>query len=396
MQSFLYLADSSRFEGGAKPDGTSFELLIPTACLEGQRIDGQEIELWIAESRLGRVFLLSLFLVEEISTTNTSGYHLVVGSCTNSVHYRRVGADLEDYEITHLLSFETSKGVDLLYEIKYSDATVLHEFVKSRWKVSLRPQNPDKLEKLLHAYEALGPKALLDPYLAIALVKANYVESELYRSARNPAWVSPTISLAMEFCQTAGNFFDSNAFLEFEIERSTGVVAVPARMISTDLREFRESDFQARKFMWPELAASSYNFFDALRKTERAEARHQEILRDCCSYLKSKNVIPMMNVNVDLAFDSDNGFHVYEIKSANAGNFRDQVLKGFVQVLEYTHLFQDSGYKVATSAVVAEAPRGDFSMEYYAKLLASHGVLLLIYNSKLEWPERCAIPIYSQ
>lgn len=392
VTSFLYLTDSSRFAGSSVPSFIKFELLIPITCFEGSEIRGSEIDLWVAEVRHGSAILLSNIQVDEISTTDTSGYILIIGNVASSTCYRRIGSEPDGYEVGGLLGIPDGGVIsDKLIKLKTSNVTDLNNLVKSRWKVSLKATNTDKLDKLYRSYEELDMKQLLDPYLATCLVKSNFSESELYKSQRDPDWMSPSISLAVDLCQKAGVRFEDEAFLNFTTRGKSRIGHVPMRMISTDLREFVASDFQTRKFMWPCIDASPFNFFDALRKTERAEGRHQEILKDCYEFLISKNFKPLMNVNVDLAYEAFSGFYIFEIKSANVFNFRDQVLKGFVQVLEYTHTFQGAGHKVSGSAVIVEAPYEDCDIAYYESLLSRHGVRLVVYDSKLDWPSRCNI-----
>lgn len=387
MKSFLYLVDASKLHGDAEPDGTNFELLIPRSILDASSFDEVFIELWVAEVRATETALLSRYVVEEISTTYHSGYYLVVGSNVNSTHYRTSNAAVDGYGITDLVR----EGVQStsFFSLGKGERDALERLVKSRWKTSLRPHPADKILNLLKKIDAMQERSIVDPAFAISLVKTTYAESELTKSPKDPAWMSPSMSLAKAYLDSMAISVDDEAFFNFEWTGTDENLEFTDRVIRTDLRTITESDCESRTFKWPQVDIPSKNYFDVLHKTERAEARHQQILSDCCRFLKDNGVVPLMNINVDLAYEYEDGFGLCEIKSSTPVNFRDQVLKGFVQILEYSYSFQRAGHVVNQRTVIIDKPCEFFLFDYFQTLLASHSVDLQIYDEKLEWPMRC-------
>jgi len=68
---------------------------------------------------------------------------------------------------------------------------------------------------------------------------------------------------------------------------------------------------------------------------ERAEAAHQQILKEVCTVLRDFNVVPYQSRSIDLYFSFSFSSYIAEIKSATKLNFEAQLESGLIQILRY-------------------------------------------------------------
>ena len=130
------------------------------------------------------------------------------------------------------------------------------------------------------------------------------------------------------------------------------------------------------------------DFTAAILKTERAEKRHQAILKDIVSVLIASGKECMETRSVDLAVQSSNGLSLFEVKSATEDNFFSQVMKAVLQLLYYAHAFRLAGAPVVRLCVIVDKPPQYVPSEELQDFLSSLNIELLVYDEMQEWPTR--------
>jgi len=127
---------------------------------------------------------------------------------------------------------------------------------------------------------------------------------------------------------------------------------------------------------------------EQLRKTQMAEVRHQEIVKQLAQYLISIGLHPLETRSIDLAVRLGNVLTICEIKSANAENIQNQMDKGVIQLLRYsTAINAEESAPCCALLIVENCP--DFGNFIQGKnMLARLGYSLMVYNDKRSWPDR--------
>lgn len=122
--------------------------------------------------------------------------------------------------------------------------------------------------------------------------------------------------------------------------------------------------------------------------TSRAEARHQEILREVALRLLALGVTPLASRSIDLAVKIADGKTVlFEVKSASIANVASQAAKGIFQLHAYALALGAEGDGVARLGLVQEALGADID-DWITRVAESTGVIHLPYRDGESWPGR--------
>lgn len=130
------------------------------------------------------------------------------------------------------------------------------------------------------------------------------------------------------------------------------------------------------------------NLSDAIEKTEHAEKRHQDIVRDLAGRLLIIGMTPMQSSSIDLLIQNENYYIAFEIKSSNSENLLSQSAKGAFQLACYRKALIDEGYVVKYLGLVLEKVASNEINKYIYEILKSNGVRTFYYNKDVDWPER--------
>jgi hypothetical protein len=125
-----------------------------------------------------------------------------------------------------------------------------------------------------------------------------------------------------------------------------------------------------------------------MEKTELAEKRHQDILRDFSTFLISKRLFPKQSLSIDLALDDNDSISVFEIKTANESNIFQQTSKGLFQLLCYREKLIRCNFSIKHTVLILTKLSDSTSETFISNLLAPLGITTLIYNDKFAWPDR--------
>ena len=140
-------------------------------------------------------------------------------------------------------------------------------------------------------------------------------------------------------------------------------------------REFRASDL------------NTLNPIDRIKKTEAAEQRHQEILRDVACYLLSKGLQPFQSNSVDLAYMLSATLFVFEIKTANLENAITQASKGAFQLACYKNALSAEYESIAISLLLEDTGSAELN-SFILDTMQTLGISTYFYNGEVEWPFR--------
>lgn len=126
---------------------------------------------------------------------------------------------------------------------------------------------------------------------------------------------------------------------------------------------------------------------NALNKTEEAEKRHQDILRDICSFLDEKKIIPFFNSAIDLLFFYKNTTHIVEIKSCNSKNILSQASKGLLQLALLKNKYKKEHINIRP-VLILEKTSQEKTEKIINESLNEIGISTIPYNKDRSWPDR--------
>jgi hypothetical protein len=130
------------------------------------------------------------------------------------------------------------------------------------------------------------------------------------------------------------------------------------------------------------------DYREIFAKTETAENKHQDILRDLSNYLVSMKYVPMQSSSIDLAIVKNGSIFVFEIKTTNDENVFRQISKGLFQVLCYKQALLNSGYSSVKNGIIITKPINEKIIEYVRGILTSVDICLSVYDEERSWPNK--------
>lgn len=123
-------------------------------------------------------------------------------------------------------------------------------------------------------------------------------------------------------------------------------------------------------------------------ETSRAEARHQEILRDVALRLIFLGFTPLASRSIDLAIRVAEGKTVlFEVKSSSLANVFSQAAKGIFQLHSYSLALNDEGDGVVRLGLIQEALDGELDA-WVTRVSECAGVVYFPYHAGTHWPAR--------
>jgi hypothetical protein len=224
-------------------------------------------------------------------------------------------------------------------------------------------------------------------------IAAQFAVSELWGSARID---NPLACFATEYLKRHPEFVQDGGFDEVIARLAQCALLDPPcefsalPSVSLEFEPIVPNKILTRHFM---ARTEERSVTDGLKKTEVAEKRHQEMLKDIAGYLISLGRQAFQTSSVDLALKSKTGLSIFELKSVSAENAFSQVEKGLFQLLYYGDALRQCGYSVSESGLVIEANLSSSAVEVFKRILNDAGVTLRVYDSSKDWPDRLSPPI---
>lgn len=132
---------------------------------------------------------------------------------------------------------------------------------------------------------------------------------------------------------------------------------------------------------------SNLNALQIAQKTENANARHQDILKEICAFLIRSSVQPFESNSVDLMFSVKDMVKIVEVKSANAENFFSQASGGALQLAHYAQSLSNEFTDIEVLLVIEKISDQEH-MSQVLSALSYLGVSTLVYDAEKPVPER--------
>ncbi len=142
----------------------------------------------------------------------------------------------------------------------------------------------------------------------------------------------------------------------------------------------------ARRFVAKDSVGIDYA--DSIEKTEHAEKRHQDMLREIASRLRSVGLNPMQSSSIDLFLQIQEKNLVFELKTATPDNLTGQCAKGLFQIGCYGDALNGNGYENIHPALIVETTGQPELDAYASRILASFDVAAFFYYPEKPWPQK--------
>lgn len=143
-------------------------------------------------------------------------------------------------------------------------------------------------------------------------------------------------------------------------------------VIDVNLQPIDPERVYARKFVAG--AQTQINLADSLEKTEHAEKRHQDMLRDIVVRLKNLGHSPMQSSSIDLFLKAEERCVTFELKTSNVSNILSQTAKGIFQLGCYQIALAELGYQKNKLVLVLEKTSEGSLDIYVSQVLKSFGI----------------------
>ncbi len=302
--------------------------------------------------------------------------------------------DYNSFRVPKLLKLNTG-----FTPIEEASKKQLDSVIQNGFKFLFTHVPEEALSKISPPFERCG--SLIAPIVIIREVISNFSLAEMWGSRRNP---HPVANFACQYLETHPDFLTSGTIDECVRMLKTMPIFLPENQINAGNQDseskmshptFQMADIslvpidpkevKARVFVPRKDAVSKESI---MRKTEAAEQRHQEMLRDISSYFLNNSVVPYQSNSIDLAIKANGKTDIFELKSISESNLLAQASKGIFQLLYYSYVLDECGVICGSRYLVVEAGSSFSDLVIVAAVAASAGAKLMVYDSKKEWPGR--------
>lgn len=229
-------------------------------------------------------------------------------------------------------------------------------------------------KKTLEELWANSNKPKLPPFAHFAYrsIEAQKGEEEANKWIKELSALDPTVKKVGKNADTLGE---------------TNDVDINIPTVDLDLKPIDPDRLYARKFI-----ARDTDILDLesmLEKTEHAEKRHQDMLRDIVIYLQETGLTPMQSSSIDLFVKTaDKTSTTFEIKTTTKNNVLAQAAKGLFQLGCYAKAMKQEGFESNSLVLVMEDIFSDKLNAYVYDVLKNFGICVLFYDGEKSWPDK--------
>lgn len=271
-------------------------------------------------------------------------------------------------------------------QLRDDEIHALNAQVDAAVERSLSPPNERLLTAATNMIKSNRPTENINSILR--MLRTQFSLGDLPFFARHPSNWDNFASVAY-FCLRANGLDELESkrqINDYLQERESGLVAALPN-VDTLLSPISVDSIVTRSFVMqqPKTMESS---IDAILKTNKAERRHQAILKDLVETLSAKGVECMQTRSVDLVVEGGNAYSLFEVKSATQQNLFVQTIKAAMQLLYYRYEFESDGRKVCRLCAIVEKPPRISIPKRLRDFVDSLNIELLTYDSSQEWPDR--------
>ncbi len=355
----------------------TFEVRIPKTELS---VDPASIlSIWTIHISDNKAFLVSRIRPDAIEMDGDS--YIFYGNPAKSEYFSRDPYGVESFDLQqfdmnlatvftdalsfHLISAEFEASLDAIAQSRWIKS---FGSIPSSVSLAISSEIPAFMTSNTH----------LEKHIEISL-RQKYATDELHIDSQAAAHVNPFVRtsqiLAADFVLK-----DLTIFVDHRVKN---------RVVDLTLLPLSDDQTTPRKWLKiPDADDLLRTMQLGLVKTERAEAKHTQILLDCAKFIRKSGFDPKSSGSIDLAFDAFGSTFLIEIKSANPENFAAQLDKGLMQIQWYAWAMKNS-IKRLIRCVIIELPKGlliDFDdLSAFGEQM---GVNVLFWDSVSEWPDR--------
>jgi hypothetical protein len=374
-----------------------FAKAVSSQALE---VTDSENVLWIVVKRNSEYYLqsrLKIDLIQRYTEGRMSGWYAV--SCS-----KNFGGHIFPPNDLHVIidaSSELKKfpESDTLDTVSHSLANILlRNYSATLRRTNLRLNNDNRRRFLMSYVEKnINEFASLSVNQIELELRDNFYEGELFLLAILQNNSDPYLSTSIEIFSVINDVpLASLSSYTDTFKYSNKKQRVRKYFIDCMLRTFTEDDLVAREMIWNPDNFGEDKFKAGLLKTNLAEHRHQEILRQLITQLVSKGIVPLGSSSIDLAIDFNDAIAIFEIKSSTILNYKDQAFKGCNQLNEYAFNLSKKSKKNIFKFLILEIPtEAEVDAEYVSAICKLMNVITIDFNFEMAWPDRCVIPDYS-
>lgn len=273
-----------------------------------------ESDVWIASDNKDGVQIHQFFARADVEFLDER--LIIAGDPTASFAVEATHGIIEDWSSS---PFVRVAGLSL--ELSQID-DALSKALKDRFrrKAVVRSSNDTFLEKVKSQIPDNQLKRLTgDTRLLNVFLRRMFFINELETTAAKRTTLDPFQSLVAQFDNPLGSAPQAEISLDFEI--------------ATGMRDLTEESFNSRIF------SDSRAVRESMAKTQLAEYRHQEILREISLELASYGLTLRETSSVDLVVSSPGALSLFEVKSVTFDSVQSQFDHGVMQLLRYREAF---------------------------------------------------------
>jgi len=396
MTDLVFVTESSLFDRDVKGSisRTFFAKFVSNQAIE--QVDSETI-IWVIVKRNSDYYLqsrLKVNLVQRYIQGRLSGWY-VIDCAKNYGGHIYPPSDLGAV-IDISSEFEMFPECDTVDLVSHSSISLLNKIYSTTLRKTNLRLNKDNRRKFLINYVNKNIDDL--SFLVVSQIelelREHFYESELLLLASIPNNYDPYLSSAFEIFSIINNVpLESIPSYLDQFGHRSKIKSLRKYYTDCRLRSFTEDDFSAREMIWNPDSFGEDKNKASLLKSNLAEQRHQEMLRQLTMQFNSMGVVPLRSSSIDLAIEFDDAIAIFEIKSSTVDNYKDQAFKGCSQLSEYAYNLSQITIKKIFKILILETPTdGEVDIEYVSMICKNMSVTTLNFNFVKEWPDRCVLP----
>jgi len=396
MKNFIWMLDAKMMPYLKGTGGVSATYVLPKAQAPQTPSDLAGSRVWmVLRGAGGDVLFASLYIdvVEQFEDgLNVGDFFLTVNPSKSYRCVKSYVSATSDFRTSETSDFskgtweaENSLFEKLTMQVRRSISVKLQKPPRALLdKISdppLKGSDTVRLEKMIAAITSRfsieevwsnGGKPRLPPF-------ANFAYHRLL-SMRNESAMQAMGDLLGKADPTVLDPLQSNSIRTIAKERLSKPV------VNVNLSPIDPESIYARKFI--ARARQDIDLASGVEKTEYAEKKHQNMLRDLAIRLKDIGFTPMQSSSIDLFVETEKGCKTFELKTATPKNILVQSAKGAFQLGCYKAALAYQGYNNNKLALVIEKTHIDELDSYVSEILSSFEIATFHYDLRKSWPNR--------
>ena len=394
MKRYIWILGADRALHLKEVGGVSSAYILPKSHVQIDPAELAEGRIWIVlrGTRGDALFAhIHVEMVEQFEDGINAGDFLLT---TNLIKSYRCSISY-DSGIANFPIRETSAFSFGVMGVEESSFEALSAQVRSAVAVKLQQPSPRVLDKISVPRSQGEP--VIKPEKAMVAITGHFSLEEIW------AGIKPKLPPFANFAYhailstygkvLASNLIDNLSNLDptfIQTVNSKNIDTIDARnikpIVDINLLPIELGRIYARKFI--ARCKNPIDLADIVEKTEHAEKRHQDMLRDIAARLMSLGVLPLQSSSIDLFVATANSFTIFELKTTTPQNIMGQAAKGVFQLGCYKTALMDEWQNPGKLVLIMEAAGANELESYVLNVLNTLGICSLSYDIDKPWPNR--------